>query len=682
MSMQWRRKWQDKIHIWFERSPMAGDFMPLSVAIGVGIVTGLGSYIFIWLLGQIGDFSQKVRDEGGLGMALVLMALAGAMVGFLIARYASETKGGGVPQVMEAIALRRGRIRPRVAASKITASSITIGAGGSAGREGPIVQVGAALGSWAGQLTGLSDEQVGVLVASGAAAGIASAFNAPIAGTMFALEVILGRLSNRYLGMVVIAAVSANVVSRALLGDRPAFEVPAYPLNSAWELPIYFLMALVCALGAVLFIHVLHGAEHIFDQWKAPLPTRAAAGMALTGLVGLAHPEVLGSGLEFIGESVAEDVDLALGLLVGLFFLKLAATCCTLGAGNSGGVFAPGLFMGAMVGGAFGTAAHEIWPNVVVNPGAFALVGMAAMFAGSARAPLTAIIIVLEMSNDYRLILPLMLGVIVSTLLADLLHPDSIYTRKLTRRGIRLERGQDIDLLQAVTVEEVLTPDYPSISPDTRLIDVIVTFNHSHHHGFPIVDAYHHLHGIVTLSDVERAHNNDLPFDASVIEFGTTQNLVTVYPDDPMHVALRRMTVYGIGRLPVVSRAIEGRYLGMIRRDGILHAYDLGLARKSMARHRQERFKLRSISDDAFVEFEVHPDALMVGRSLREFRYSDDCLIVSIQRKCSYMMAHGDTVIKAGDVLTAYAKREMHETVRQQFCMSEFIATQQEGQDQ
>jgi CIC family chloride channel protein len=247
---------------------------------------------------------------------------------------------------MEAIALRRGHIRPRVAIAKIIASAITIGAGGSAGREGPIVQVGSALGSTIGQLAKLSDDQIRMLVASGAAAGIAATFNAPIAGCMFALEVILGRFSNRYLGIVVVAAVSANVVSRSLLGDAPAFHVPVYQLNSSLELPLYALMALLCTLAAIGFIRALYAAEHLFDSWKVPLHIRTATGMGLTGIAALFAPEVLGTGLEFIGETIADDITISIGFMVILLVLKLFATTFTLGAGNSGGVFAPALFMG------------------------------------------------------------------------------------------------------------------------------------------------------------------------------------------------------------------------------------------------------------------------------------------------------------------------------------------------
>ncbi|VAW42919.1 Chloride channel protein, partial [hydrothermal vent metagenome] len=335
-------------------------------------------------------------------------------------------------EVMESLALHGARIRPRVAAIKVLASSLTIGTGGSAGREGPIVQVGSALGSTLGQLLHFSVERIRILVACGAAAGISATFNAPIAGAIFALEVILGKFTVSYFGAVVISSVAASVVGRAYLSDRPAFTVPAYSFQIK-ELPLYVLLGVVSAIVAVLFIRSLYFMEEKFDEWRLNAGLKAGLGMLLTLAVALLLPgrEVLGPGLEFIGEAIAEDLNLSLGLLSLLLVTKMLATAFTLGSGNSGGVFAPGLFMGAIVGGMVGSVAHSIWPDVAVNPGAYAIVGMAAVFSGAARAPITAVLIVFEMSNDYKLILPLMLATVLSTLLAESMFPESIYTLKL-----------------------------------------------------------------------------------------------------------------------------------------------------------------------------------------------------------------------------------------------------------
>ena len=392
-------------------------------ALVVGAGTGLGAVVFVRMLDQIRILTLAVESlTGGEPGLILMMALAGVVVGIMVSRWASEAKGHGVPEVMEAIAIRNGRIRPRVAAVKVLASSITIGTGGSAGREGPIVQVGSALGSTLGQWLHFSAERVQILVACGAAAGIAATFNAPIAGALFSLEVILGKFTSRYFGAVVISSVAASIVGRAFLSEAPAFVVPAYPLHSLAELPIYVILGLLAALVAVFFIRWLYWLEGLFDGWKVPMAVKTTIGMVGTGIVGiylLPNREVLGPGLEFIGANIVEDVSLPLGMMAAFLLWKLVATGFTLGSGNSGGVFAPSLFMGALLGAIVGTVGESLFPEIVVDPGAYAIVGMAAVFSGAARAPMTAVLIVFEMSNDYKLILPLMLATVLSTLVAE-----------------------------------------------------------------------------------------------------------------------------------------------------------------------------------------------------------------------------------------------------------------------
>ena len=654
------------IREWLEHSTLGVDLYPLLLSSVVGLITGLATVLFIELIEIITKYATQIRDNWGIPASLGILVLAGLSTGLLI-RYAShEVEGGGVPIAMETVALRRGRLRKRVAPLKILTSAITIGAGGSVGREGPVVLIGGAIGSFFGQISKISDEDVSVLVASGGAAGIAAAFNAPIAGSMFAVELILGRFTKRNIESVIIAAISANVITRSFLGESPAFVVPAYPLGNPWEIPLYILLGILCALGGVAFIKMLYFTEHRFEHWQMPIYIKAAVGMFITGLIAIFLPEVLGSGLEFIGDSIGDNVDLAVGTLVALFLLKALATTFTLGSGNSGGDLAPVLFLGAIVGSVVGQVGHNALPAIVSDPGAFALVGMAAMFAGAARAPITSIMLVLEMSNDYRLIVPLMLSVVVSTLLADILHRESIYTLKLALKGIHLERGHDVDLLQSVVVRDVMSDNYQPVSSSTTLIEMIVKLNTSHHHGFPIVDDGH-LRGIVTLTDVERAQKEGASFDATVMDFGTTQNYYLVYPDDPIYLALRRMNAYGIGRLPVIKRYSDEEYLGMIRREDILKAYDIGLMRKSMETHRDERFKLRNIENQSFMELEVTRSAPMANRPLRDFPCSQYCLILSIYRHGSSIHAHGDTVIEAGDVIIAYADTENQSEVVRQF---------------
>lgn len=639
-------------------------------ALLVGGGTGLGAVIFVRTLAQIRDVTQLAEAKIGHNIGLILMmALAGLLVGILVSRWASEAKGHGVPEVMEAIAIRNGRIRPRVAAAKVLASSITIGTGGSAGREGPIVQVGSALGSSLGQWFHFSAERVQTLVACGAAAGIAATFNAPIAGALFSLEVILGKFTTRYFGAVVISAVTASIVGRAFLSDIPAFVVPAYPLNSLAELPIYMLLGLLAAVVAVLFIRWLYWLEGLFDGWQVPLALKTTIGMVLTGLVGiylLPDREVLGPGLEFIGEAIAEDISLPLGLMAALLLWKLTVTGLTLGPGNSGGVFAPCLFMGAVLGGMVGAVGQALWPTIVVDPGAYAIVGMAAVFSGAARAPITAVLIVFEMSNDYKLILPLMLATVLSTLMAEYLFSESVYTLKLKLKGISIQRGRDVDLLQSMQVQEAMTTNPYVVQTDTPLLKLGEIFQQTHSHSFPVVDKDSCLVGMVSLRDYDRALENGGLDDHSVIEIATTGKLLVAYDDEPLSQAIQRLGVRGINKMPVVTRADPKRVVGVIRRRDIIKAYNIALVRKAKGQFDENSMRLRLVDNTEFLEIEIPEHSPAVNQMLAAVaqKLPYDCVVVSIRRHGSVIIPHGDTELQAGDLIHAFLRRSDEEQLR------------------
>lgn len=628
----------------------------------VGLGTGVGAVAFVWLLDRIGDLTSLAQSSlGEIAGRFLAMALAGLIVGYVVDRWAREAKGHGVPEVMEAVALRGGQIRPRVASLKVLASSLTIGTGGSAGREGPIVQVGSALGSTVGQLFRFSSDRVRTLVACGAAAGIAATFNAPIAGAIFAQEVILNNFTARYFGMVVISGVAASIVSRIFLGDKPAFDVPAYPLNSLGELGVYVVLGLLAAITAVIFIRVLYKAEEIFDSWPVPLYVRTVIGMILTAAVALLLPgrEILGPGLHLIGETIAGDFNIGLGLMAALLILKMLATTFTLGAGNSGGVFAPSLFMGAVLGGMVGQIAHNLWPGLVLNPGAYAIVGMAAVFAGAARAPITAVLIVFEMSGDYKLILPLMLATVISTFFAETLFRESIYTLKLRLKGVHLQGGRDVDIMQSVSVAEVMAQNYRTISASATLTELSDIFSQSRSHGMMVLDERGALAGIVTVTDLDRAVNDGLPRSTTVARIATPfDRLVLAFPDETMGEALARMSVRGFGRLPVVDRADRHRVLGIIRREDIIKAYNVGMARRAELQHRTQRAQLRNLDGTQFIDVKLASDDSAVGCSIQEIsrQLPSDAILISIRREGRVLIPHGTTRFEADDLVTAFIR--------------------------
>ncbi len=647
----------------------------IGTALLIGLLTGLGAVAFRYLIKGVGwigyGWLPGLFARWGMGKLYVVVvpAVGGVIVGLLVYYFAREAKGHGVPEVMEAVALRGGRIRPRVAIVKSLASSISIGSGGSVGREGPIVQIGAALGSSIGQLLHLSDERIRNLVACGAAGGIAATFNAPIAGVIFALEVILGEFSVAYFSTVVISAVSASVVGQAVFGDVPAFRVPMeYSIQSIWEFAFYPVLGILAGLVGVVFVRLLYWSEDLFDGWKRiPEWIKPALGGALLGGMALAYPRVLGVtwettpqvfnvGYEVIEQALANQ--LSLTVVLSLVLLKLLATSLTLGSGGSGGIFAPSLFMGAMLGAAFGMLMQRLFPGITAPAGAYALVGMAAVFSASAHAPITAVLILFELTGDYRIILPLMLTVVISTLLAGrLLKGESIYTLKLTRRGVRLQRGRDVDVMQSVTVGEIMTRDMPSILMTTTIVELSEIFSQRRHHGFAVVDDAGKLLGVVTLDDLDRAVAKKLPRQTTAAEIATPrEHLLVAYPDEPMGTVLSRMGIRGLGRLPVVSREDPGKLVGVIRRRDVIQAYHVALTRRAELQHRAARMKLRNLNDTEFIELLLTGESPLIGKMLFEIAPSlpDECILVSIRRGDAVIIPHGDTVFRHNDQVTAF----------------------------
>jgi CIC family chloride channel protein len=645
----------------------------ISTALIVGVGTGLSAVFFIRLLELVARVVLQVELAIGSWIGVLsVMAGAGFLVGQIVSRWSPEAKGGGIPEVMEAIALHGGRIHPRVAPAKIIASALTIGAGGSAGREGPIVQVGAALGSLVGHFFHLSTERVRMLVACGAAGGIAAAFNAPIAGSIFALEVILERFSVRNFGAVVVSAVAAAIIGRVYLGDQPAFVVPGYRVNHLAEFLIYIVVGLLSGLVAVIFIRFFYWVSMRFEQWSLPLPLKTTVGMILTGLLGLLllDRQILGSGLSVIGDIISGDVSVAVWLLLLLMAQKLVATSLTLGSGNSGGVFSPALFLGAMLGGAIGMAANNFWPEVALHPGAYAIVGMAAVFSGAARSPVTAVIIVFEMSNDYGLILPLMMATVLSTFLAEYLYPDSIYTGKLKMKGISLQRGRDEDIMQKISTAEAMKRQPYVVEQDLSLAKLGKLFEETNGHSFPVVDTdEHHLVGMVSINDYRRAVENNLTIDhLKVKDVATLADLLVAYDDEPLGNVLQRIAVRDLNKLPVVTRQEPDHIIGVIGRREIVRAYHIALSRRNEP-DALPAFLSRWQPDKSteFVEVDIPAESPAAGQSIADLsaHLPRDCVIVSIRRRETVLFVHGDTVIRPEDRVMAYLRCDDEDELRQ-----------------
>lgn len=631
----------------------------VTAAVIVGAGTGVLAAVLIWTLEYVTRFAHWLQnlivDPFGL---LVGLVFAGLIVGFVVERWAPEAKGHGVPEVIKAVALRSGRISGWIAPIKLGLSAITIGMGGSAGREGPIVQIGGAFGSAVGRRFRFSGDRLRILVACGSGAGISAVFNAPIAGAMFALEVIIHRFTVGNFGAVVVSAVTGSIVVSQLVSKQPAFPVPAYQFRHLAEMPIYILLGVLAALWATVFIRVFTWGEKTFEHWRFPLPLKAALGMLIAGLLALLLPErqILGSGLEFIGEVISSNITLPLQIMFALLVLKMLATTATLASGNSGGVFAPNLFMGALLGGIVGSVAHTIWPAVAVDPGAYALVGMAAVLAAAEHAPITGILLVFEMSGDYQLILPLMLTTVLAAILGELFAGESIYTSELGLEGIRLRRGRDEDVLSGVTVGEVMTANLEHVAPTTTLEEFSRHLRVTHHHGLPILDEKQHLMGIVTIGDLEEALERKTPSTTTVMQIATPrQKLMTAFPDETIGEVLRKMGQNALGRIPIVDPEDVDRLLGIVRREDIINAYKVALARKTELQKRVDEAGARHADSAMFVEVTITEDCVSCRKTIQALSscLPHDCVLVAVRRRGRLVIPHGDTVLLPGDLVTA-----------------------------
>lgn len=671
-----------------------GALVLVITAVLVGAGTGLAAVFFIKLIAFIQELAFSKTEVFssflGHGTFVFIPVLGAIIVGPIVAYWASEAKGHGVPEVMQALILRGGRIRPRVVLAKIFASAVCIGTGGSAGREGPIIQVGSALGSTAGQWLGLSNERIKNLVACGAAAGIAATFNAPIAGVAFASEVLMTELQVSMFGNVAIASVSASIVSQIFLGSRPAFEVPRYILSSPWEILLYLFLGLVAAVVGIMFIRMLNAFENIFDTWKFPLPFKPIVGAFLLGLLGFGYlrlsgimygspeefrlgmplieniPHVFGSGFTFI-EGVLQGKE-AFWILLMLIFLKPLATSFTLGSGNSGGVFAPSLFTGAMLGGAFGYLANAVFPGTAGEVGAYALVGMAAVFAATAHAPFTSLLIVFEMSNDYNLILPLMAACMVASTVSQWLHHDSIYTIKLSKKGIHLETGRDFDVMQGVHVEDVMVGSPITIHKDQSVAELFAVFQETNLNGFPVMANDEDIYGMVTLQDMERSLAKYENIRDLKVKDVATPAPVTVFPDEPVWTAIRKMAPRDLARLPVVSRDAPTKLVGLISRSEILRAYEVGLMRKQHAQLVRDRMTLRKVPEIEFREIRITPENPIVGKNVADLQLPHGVNMVSLERKDGTVyIPHGGTKILDGDLITLLVRLTRLDEVKEIF---------------
>ena len=616
----------------------------LLLAAIVGVMGGFGAVLFRWLISTFNNFffpmgsSIEVLEALPWYYKVIPPAVGGLIAGPLVYFLAREAKGHGVPEVMNAVANRGGRIRPRVMLIKILASAITIGSGGSVGREGPIVQIGSGLGSTLGQLLGFEGKRLVVMLGCGAAAGMAATFNAPIAGVFLAIEVIIGSASISIFSPLVVASVMGTIVARIMFGNEPAFlNVPEYALvNPLIELPLYIVLGVLAGLVAVSFTR---GVGLLEDLWeKVPIPgwISAAVGGAIVGGIAVMFPQVLGVGYESINLPLQGGG--VIWVFAALVLVKILATGTTLGSGGSGGIFAPSLFIGASLGGAFGLVVEMAFPGQTAHAGAFALVGMGAVVAATTHAPITAILILFELTSNYTIILPLMFACIIATVLASRLFSPSIYTIKLLKQGVRLRGSTETELMRTTKVRRLLRPFPETMAPDTPISQVMRrALDGSMAHQY-VVDMEDKLLGVITLRRLKTIFGETGMEDAMLVAADVMKSPVTaVSLDDTLDVAMAHISRLDTEMIPVVNS--KQRLVGSVTRHDVLVFFEHEILRdgafgmKFVPNGNPEEAKFVELPE-GYTVMAVKVTDFLNGRTLRELdlRATAGLNVVGIRR--------------------------------------------------
>ncbi|MBS3768717.1 MAG: chloride channel protein [Bacteroidales bacterium] len=549
-------------------------FRLIFLAAVVGIISAFLAIGFRYLLFFFENlfFYQEVSGsevsmvDHDLGLWVIIVPVIGGVFVGLITKYiAGEAKGHGVPEVMESVAVYGGKMRPRIVLFKALASALSIGSGGSVGREGPIIQVGSGAGSTVGQLLKLDSQQVKVLVGCGAAGGIAATFNTPVAGIIFALEIILLELKSRSFISLVIASFFATTVSRIVLGSHTAFDIPGYSFVSLYEIIFYLLLGILAGLTAVFLIRMVYDTEHFFEnRIRIPVFLKPAFGGLVVGMIGYFLPQVFGYGYDTISDMLNQEI--VLGTVILLFVFKIVAFLVTIGSGASGGIFSPSLFIGAALGAAFGWAINAPYPEITAPIGAYALVGMAALFAAVSRATFTAIIIIFEMTLNYNIILPLMFSCVIADLIAWSLSSDTIYTKKLSLRGIRISQDMEANILDTVRVGDTMSLIY-GVPMNDRIQSIYKKFIEGNYNSTCVIDENRILKGMVSLNDINRIPPEE--WEKPIKEYVRKPYAVT-YADETLSEALYKMASHNVESLPVINNLEDYIVIGQVSRNEII----------------------------------------------------------------------------------------------------------------
>jgi CIC family chloride channel protein len=539
----------------------------LVLALVIGALTGLVVVAFILLTERMG---MRLYPMGGAPWRRLLFPVVGSLgIGYLLYRYFPNARGSGVPQTKAALFAREGRITLRTVLGKFFCTSATLASGIPLGREGPSVQVGAGIGSVLGRLLGLRTEQVKKLIPVGASAAIAAAFNTPLAAVLFSLEEIMGDLNAPVMGAVVLASATAWMVLRLFLGDHPLFKVPQYQLAHPAEFAVYVVLGVAGGVVSAVFAKLLLGMRERFLRFpQKTIWFQPVVGGVLVGVMGWFVPQVLGVGYGFVGDALNEKM--AFNLMLLLVVLKLLAVTTSYASGNAGGIFGPALFIGAMLGGTVGTVAHHLFPAYTATPGAYALVGMGAAFAGIVRAPMTSVVMIFEMTQDYAVIVPLMIANLVSLFIASRLHHEPIYEALAVQDGIHLPTAKTRERSGQYQVVRIMQTASQFLPAEITVRETLEQVRSSEVRAWLVTDR-RGVVGVINLSRLEREMAEGA--DKKLCELVDALTFPHVHSDQGLDLALERMGANQIEILPVVNRADVHKLEGIVTLRDVLDAY-------------------------------------------------------------------------------------------------------------
>ncbi len=565
---------------WLEAHPAIGSrpVMFLLAAL-VGVLGGLGATAFKELSGIAQEVFVGSSSSIPWYRVILIPVCGGFLAGILLHLLPKEARGHGVSEIMEAVTIRRGILNLRAAFVRSLSSLMSIGSGASIGREGPIVQMAASVSSRVGQLLRVSKENQSILVGCGVAAGLAAAYNVPISASFFVMEIIIGNFAIDIFAPLVISSVTSTLVYRKMFGNDPVYGTPHFMMVSNWELIAYVLLGVFSGIAAAYFRRALSFSDKMFSRVEIPIHWKLALGGLLLGLIGIWRPEVWGNGFTPINSILKNEM--AIGLIIQLFFLKIVATSISVGSGASGGVFTPTQFVGATLGGFFGHAAHQLFPQYVALPNVYALVGMGCLMAGTTYAPIMAIMMIFETTLNYEIILPLMLSCIVSSTIARKFHRDSIYTEKLRMKGISFDASLEESAMRTVHVSDLMRSDVPVIPAGKKFKDVIHEVLKSRSNLVYVTGDDGKLIGSIDIHDLKEFLNEESLY--SLVFAGDLAVQVThVYPNQSLAEVMDSMYLTDADQIPVVENATTLKFMGVITRRDVIGSYSREVLKKKM----------------------------------------------------------------------------------------------------